>query len=241
MKKYGKYIGVVLVLVLILYFIFGRKVSTEQGIEYIKKQEALTVEEVQKSLKKQDKKEKIDLLNSGDVSAFSLFSDYVFYGDSRVVGFASYGFLDANRIFASTGDSVTFMSNWNDTLTSLKPSYIIISYGANDVVAGFSVEEYQSMVVTSIQEVEQLCPNAEIYVNSILPVSAGAIEENPAWNNIGSYNAMLKQVCKDNKWNYVDNDSLVSGNDAFYEPDGIHFVSSFYEIWADNIVRAIFS
>lgn len=241
MKKYYKFIVGGLVLAVVLYLIFGRNVSTAEGIAYIKNQEALTVEEVQKSLKKQDKKEKIDLLNSGDVSAFSLFSDYVFYGDSRVVGFAAYELLDSNRIFASTGDSVTSMANWNESLASVKPSYIIISYGANDVVAGYDVKEYKQMTIDNIKAVVEICPNAEIYVNSILHVSSAALADNQNWNNIDAYNTALQEACKENKWTYINNDSLTDGKTDIYEQDGIHFISSFYTSWADNIVRAMLS
>ena len=59
---------------------------------------------------------------NGDI--FSQFNDYVFYGDSRVLHFVSYGYLEPTRVLANNGYSFQNVSDWDSSLRALNPKNI---------------------------------------------------------------------------------------------------------------------
>ena len=62
-----------------------------------------------------------------------------------------------------------------------------------------------------------------------------AYEENPAFEQIGEYNAALEQLCDSRQVGYIDNTGIVE--DQYYEEDGIHFNRSFFSVWAENMAE----
>ena len=52
-----------------------------------------------------------------------MFEDYAIYGDSRVYGFVSYGYLPWNRVFAAAGNTSLNISDYSE---ALKKSILLI-------------------------------------------------------------------------------------------------------------------
>ena len=65
------------------------------------------------------------------------FDDFVFLGDSRVVGFDVFGILPSDRVLAGSGDTINSITDNIDTVKAFSPKYIFISYGINDIGVGF--------------------------------------------------------------------------------------------------------
>lgn len=245
-KNSSKRISIVLVLILFLigflYLKRNTQVDTSQGIQYVTKLENKDITSVKKKVMKKRVAEKKEAIKDGDMSVYSIFDDYVFFGDSRVMGFESYDFLESSRVLADSGATIKNVSNHLEEVKSLQPSTVILSYGVNDMGMEINSEKggYGSVYASEVKKILDIVPDAKIYVCSIIPCTQEALENSPAWANVDKYNSELKKMCKKNHWVYVDTTSLADGGQAdIYQEDGIHFLSSFYEKWATVITDSI--
>lgn len=232
-------IGCILVL---LFFLLNNN-EAEEGVQYLQNQEALKVSDIEDEMKQLRSEDRRKAVESGQVDVFALFDDYVIFGDSRVYGFGTYGFMPTGRVFAGSGDTILNVDDWLSTLKSLSPSNIYLSYGVNDM--GLNLDEteagsYGNLYEQQVNKILEICPDAHIYVNSIIPATPAAVEKSPNWSNVDKYNAQLKEICEKNGWTYVDNTALVEGKpiESVYQGDGIHFLNSFYTPWAQNMIDA---
>lgn len=232
-------IGCILVF---LFFLLNNN-EAEEGVQYLQNQEALKVSDIEDEMKQLRSEDRKKAVESGQVDVFALFDDYVIFGDSRVYGFGTYGFMPSGRVFAGGGDTILNVDDWLSTLKSLSPSNVYLSYGVNDM--GLNLDEteagsYGDLYEQQVNKILEICPDSHIYVNSIIPATPAAVEESPNWSNVDGYNAQLKKICEKNGWTYVDNTALVEGKstDSIYQSDGIHFLNSFYTPWAQNMIDA---
>ena len=108
--------------------------SHNEGVSYIKEQESLDTKELSKHLTDKRIEEKLTMVKDGTLDVFSMFEDYAIYGDSRVYGFVSYGYLSWNRVFAAAGNTILNISDYSEALKEINPSNIYFSYGVNDMV-----------------------------------------------------------------------------------------------------------
>ncbi|MGM9946520.1 SGNH/GDSL hydrolase family protein [Floccifex sp.] len=246
MKKRNKMILFLLILIVFvsgIYFIFFNSDKTEKGIAYLEKQEQLKVEDIQSTLQKKKQAERKQAIENGELDVFSLIDDYVFYGDSRVMGYSAFGLLDSNRVFAASGNSLNNIPDWDSQLQSLNPSYVFISYGVNDMGLNLDGIEggYDGLAKTQMNHILDIVPNAKIYLCSIIPCSPEALNKNPEWGNVSNYNAKLEKACSAiESCTYVDVTGLADGGNApIYSGDGIHLTSSFYSTWLNAIVDAM--
>ncbi len=178
---------------------------------------------------------------SGD-KVWSSFKDYVFLGDSRVVGFDVYGFLDSDRILADAGDTILAIDDRVEAMEELSPRYIFISYGINDVNLGLwpTAQEYARDFGARIDELRKSFPEAEIYVNSILPATDDAIEQHPLWEKLPEYSEAVRQMCEQKEICFIDNTSIVEDHKDLYAMDGVHIAPDFYHYWAENQLLGVY-
>ena len=59
-----------------------------------------------------------------DDKLWDSFEDYVFLGDSRVVGYDVFGYLPSERVLAEAGDTINSISDNMDTIRELSPKMI---------------------------------------------------------------------------------------------------------------------
>ncbi len=173
---------------------------------------------------------------------WSSFDDYVFLGDSRVVGFTVYNLLPEDRVLAQTGDTINAISDQLDQVRSLKPKYIFISYGINDIGIGFwpTAEEYADALAEKLDELHAALPDAEIYVNSILPATDEAAAATPVWAGLPEYSEAVRRMCEKKGICFIDNDSLVQEHEDLYAGDGVHLQPDFYHYWGENQLLGVF-
>lgn len=232
-------VGVILFLI-ICYFVFFNNSSNAKGVSYIKQLEKEDVETLDDRLDKKYREERNVAIENGTIDVWGLFDDYVIFGDSRVMGFEVIGVLPDNRVLAGSGHSINNMSEWSEVIKTLKPKNVYISYGVNDM--GLNLDEsveggYGSLYEVQINELLKIVPDANIYVNSIIPATQEAIEtKGQAWARVTDYNKKLKETCEKNGWTFIDNDALASPD--IYQPDGIHFAGAFYPKWGQNMINA---
>ncbi|MBQ6421856.1 MAG: hypothetical protein IJK02_12360 [Clostridia bacterium] len=184
--------------------------------------------------------EQLRQLETEDAEIWAKFGDAVILGDSRAVGFSYFHFLDRSRVLADESTTIRNISEWLPAIRTLNPSYVYICYGINDTGIGYwtTGEEYAAEFEDILKTVEDAAPHAKIIVSSILPTTERALAQNPVWNRMPDFCEKTKAMCEKNGYVFAENDALVKSHPEMYSTDGIHFLSSFYPLWAKNLLSA---
>lgn len=232
-------IGVLIVLVLGLFFVFQSHTSQNKGLSYLNEQKSKDIEEIKTKLEERQKQEISEKMMSGELSIFNTFSDYLFLGDSRMEGFSSYQFVPSQNNLAKIGVSILSIDEDLPVIQERQPKNIYISFGVNDIESNLGLQDdglhYDQMVQEQVDKILSVDPEATIYINSIIPIKEGTNDDMA--NKIVQYNEQLKSVCEKNGWIYIDNSYLIS-DPSLYANDGIHFAPSLYDDWALNMFLA---
>ncbi len=186
----------------------------------------------------------------------SYFDDALFIGDSRSEGLALYGSLTNADYFTNVGMSIYEVDeieagnpNKNESVTLSEKlaqrqyGKIYVMLGLNELGTGTTdtwAETYES-VINKIQAAQ---PNAIIYIQSIMPVSAAKDDPYGAINNknIETRNQALESLENPNEQIYYINVSeAVSDENGYlkadYTSDGIHLLGDSLSIWEDYLQR----
>ncbi len=232
-------IGVILLLILVMLAIQGvRRIAspgadTEEGLAYIKAAESDDIATIEQKISQLEGEDS----SGGDSrSNKEKFSSSVVMGDSIAAGFAEYDVLNSTSVEAKIGAQLADMDAQIEQVKERAPRIVFLAIGMNDVVsASEDADQFRTAYMEFVRKVREAVPNARIFVNSIFPVQESAIQEEPALADIEEYNAVLKEICGDMQIGFIDNTEIVS--DGYYEDDGIHFNSSFYEVWANHMAE----
>ncbi len=199
-----------------------------------------------------------DLYDVGCVTDDEYFSTALFIGDSRTEGLSLYSGLDNLTAYFSKGlniekvltdevvetedgDSITVL----EALAIYQYDNIYISFGLNELGWAFDylfIEAYQ----TFIDQVKELQPNATIYIQNILPVSAELSKEDEIYNNknVRSFNKLIKAMCQDyGDVIYLDVGSSVAENGvlpADASTDGRHCNAKYCAMWLNYIRNNVY-
>lgn len=221
---------------------------TSQGEAYLRALESQDLSTVKASIrekqtdnKKASVEELLAKIDSGEADLWACFDDAVILGDSRGDDFQYNGFLPKSKILCDLGASCGKALDYLDTVASMAPKQIIFTYGMNDVDGNFSsADAFTAEYLKVINEFRAKLPDSEYYVNSIIPVTEHAIENDSNYENIPAYNEALKQMCAANDLVWIDCDDLLSGHEDLYDTDGQHFLKDAYPLWGRRIIRSIY-
>ncbi len=208
-----------------------------------------TIGTVRATLGKADKEY---VLSEGRVDD-SYFDDALFIGDSRTEGFMLYSNLSNLQAYCSKGLSITRI--YSDEIVPLedgrkitvmealqvqKYKKIYIMFGVNEL--GWPYDDlFQEQYSKLIKDVKLLQPEAVIYVENIIPISASRSEKDTIYNNdnVNRFNAMIKTVCEEQNVVYLDVASaLADETGALPENasvDGIHCNVEYCGIWMEYL------
>lgn len=241
MRKYVP-VGVIVLLMIVglLFFLLHSTNPINAGLKYLSSQKNKDISSLKKTLANREIEETQSLLDEGKIQIFDVFKDFMFLGDSRVVGFQSYGYFPVQNVMAAAGNTIMNIDEAVSTVEERQPKNIYLSYGVNDMGLNIGENEgesgYDVVYEEQIKKLLAVDPEANIYVNSIIPATPQAVAEAPRWNKVNEFNAKIKAMCEKNGWTYIDNSSLANGGNAdIYQADGIHYLSDFYTVWAKNI------
>ncbi len=185
----------------------------------------------------------------------SYFDDALFIGDSRTVGICDYCGLDNAEYYAKEGMTIYDMMDCELTTTDEVDSVleglqnnqfakIYLMVGINEVGtadSGYFIEHY----VEIINQIRELQPDAEIYVQSILHVAHSYEEESEYINNdaINERNEALREMCVEYGYTYLDANCLYDDeNGALTEDmtfDGCHLYAQHYLDWKEFYLNHI--
>lgn len=120
-----------------------------------------------------------------------------------------------------------------------KPAKIFLMIGTNDLgTSGMDYPEYPFRNFKKMMErIKQESPTTEVYVQSVLPVSASDKRDH---QEIKALNELMKSYCETHGITYVDLHSLmVTSGTTNINPnhtlDGLHLLASGYRVWCKAI------
>lgn len=184
------------------------------------------------------------------------FKNSVFVGNSLTVGLQlSSGLRDSTFLAAksltvssaldkkvirsgSSGQFITILEGLN------KRTYdnVYLMFGINELGWAYSsvfVEQYRVFV----EEIKKVQPEANIYIQSILPVSKARSDTDQIYNNnkIKEYNQLLEKLAKDQGVIYLDVSSAVKNQEGVLPEDatsdGIHLKKPYCMKWLAYIME----
>jgi len=224
-----KVFGVLMILLMILSGVlsFGNKDTAKKEAKAAKVQEVKEQKVVQKK-KGTDKRRKTAKKKTSEYDfskpvpqgkkvKMSYFSDAVFIGDSRTVGFLQCVKLPGETGYACKGNAVnTALSQvvkakdgkqkmMLNAIKEEKYKKVYLMFGINET--GWpSAKRFVNAYWKLIKTVRKYQPDAIIYVQSIYPVSKKVSAEHSYMTNkrINQFNRAILKMCKKHKLYYVD-------------------------------------
>jgi len=176
------------------------------------------------------------------------FTNTVFIGDSLTDGFRMHAGLNHATFLCGTSMTISGLATreWQNGITMLdrirqggfKKVYIMLGINENIVA------EYKDAFIKSYSElidtVKVSNPDAVIYIQSILPVTASRDADGRITNSvINSFNDGLFDISLEKEVFYLDiNKSLLDANGHLPEEaatDGVHFKKEYYLKWLDYL------
>lgn len=211
------------------------KVNTSAGVKAIKKLEKADVSEVETKISNIEKEEKQATEDWQNRPLSEKFAHAVILGDSITTGFTVYDVLDTSKVAAEKGMHLDQTGDLIRTAAELKPEVLFLALGLNDISGTDGdtdafIEKYKAVLAN----VREQMPDAVLYINCILPVSAQK-EEEPVYAKIPDYNTALKAMCDEEGITFIDNTEIVK--DEYYEQDGEHMKAEYYPIWAEHMAE----
>ena len=175
-----------------------------------------------------------------DAALWERFDGAALIGDSRVEGFKLYTSVPQSHIFSKNGATILHMDSVMDAVAIMDPQRVFIAYGINDIkaVLGGDASGYAEVASEKIRTLSERIPEAEIYVNSILPASPSRTAADKDYQKVPLYNEALREMCEENGWIFIDNTEMAQENSALYVNDGIHLTAGFYRYWGQNMLFA---
>lgn len=191
---------------------------------------------------------------ASDAVEDSYFADAIFIGNSRTEGFFLYSGLSGSTSYASMGLNVStvftkeVIAQADGTKVTVieamrrapnfKKVYIMLGLNELGWVDSGAFQQHYERLVDAIREIQ---PEAIIYVQSILPVSANKSSSSDVFNNtrVNLFNERVKGVAMNKKVFYLNVGEAVAGEDGFLPasetPDGVHLQKSLCVKWLDYL------
>lgn len=183
---------------------------------------------------------------------YSCFDDCAFIGNSRVLDLKNYGL--AENVYASVGLTVDTVFTEKasgssvviiDELKGKHFKKIFLMFGDNECGwpnTSVFIKRYAKVIAA----VRERVPEAEIYLQSVLPISRAADAKNEyGCNNaaINKVNEAIKQLAKDEGVRYINPAASMTDSQGFLPDeaasDGVHLRKKYCRIWlnylADNM------
>lgn len=181
------------------------------------------------------------------------FADALFIGDSRTVGMYEYGGLEEiSTFYASSGLTIYKLLDAEivkvpgqkkkitieEALRENTFAKVYLMIGINEMGTG-TLEKFTERYAEVVAYLQELQPDAVIYVQGIMKVSAERSSKGDYITNEGieARNAELAKLADNEKIFYLDVNPLIcdetGGLVASYTFDGVHLKAKYIQIWKE--------
>lgn len=147
--------------------------------------------------------------------------------------------MDDSKVYAEVGIGTKKVKELVDSAAKQNPKKVFIMVGINDI-GSYTANQFANYYSNLINTVKAKCPNAEIFVQSILPVLSQATQKNPSLNNtrISEFNSIILQISKKENVGFINTSALIN-NENLYANDGIHYKPTFYSTWLNFLKNKV--
>ena len=177
------------------------------------------------------------------------FDDALFIGDSRTVGLSEYGGIEGADFYATTGMSVYNIDSekvrlgdkgvisFENLITQYSYGKIYLMLGINEL--GYDKDETVNEYKALVERLRQAQPEAIIFVEANLHVSAKRSSQDAIYNNqnINYINDNISVLADNEDIFYIDVNKLFDDEDgnlrADTTMDETHVLGRYYKQWAD--------
>lgn len=240
--------AIVLLIISALLAGCGSSVSPKDilaGVTFIRSLEEKDVQSIEKSMfsVRRDEllKEAEDKVEADPDYVWTALSDigFAMMGDSRAVAFGTYGFMDERYVLAEGGLRCIEVETHFDELRVINPKLVVLAYGMNDIHWGFyEPEEYSEYLCGVVDQIQEMLPDAYIYIQAILPPNETGIQQAASYGLAREWNAATKEYVEGHGYRYLDIEWLADEyGDEYFGEDGVHFYAGFYKYWALEILK----
>lgn len=181
------------------------------------------------------------------------FEDALFIGDSRTVGLRDYGNFGENTAFyASTGLTIFKLFtaeivekegqrkkiSVEEALGERQFRKIYLMLGINELGTG-DVERFEKAYAEAVEHIRELQPEAVIYIQSIMKVTAERSEEGDYITNEGivGRNEAICRLADGKNVFWLDVNEVITdetgGMNPEYTTDGVHLKAIFIPLWKE--------
>jgi len=129
-----------------------------------------------------------------------------------------------------------------DVLVAAQPKKLYILLGTNALAGGASDDGFISYYERMLDELKAALPSTQLYVQSILPVSAETAAEMPGLESghLAEINGRIKNLCAERGCYFLDLNAEFSDENGnlqaeFAQKDGIHLTVSGYNKWVSYL------
>ena len=190
----------------------------------------------------------------------SVLAKSVFIGDSRTKGLPLYTQILSSgaRVYANEGLSLLnistteFVSAGENKITALDAlrantdyDSVYISLGINELGLDINyIDSWVARYAGLIDTLREINPNAEIYVQAIIPVSKEESDSSDIFTKerIDIYNSHILELAKTAGVNFLNTDEMFTDSDGYLPAegdagDGIHVNRAYSEKWLTYIIE----
>jgi hypothetical protein len=175
----------------------------------------------------------------------------IFVGDSLTHGLYLYGKMKEPDYLFSTGMSVFRASDSKfetpagtsvtitNALSGQDYSAVYLLFGINEL--GAYVGDFKDTYGTFIDTIRTLCPNADIYIQSLLPVSKKKDADSKVFTKerVTKFNDALRELAEEKDAVFLDINAIFADDKGFLPAsctwDGVHLNSGDYVRWSKFI------
>ncbi|MDO4514801.1 MAG: GDSL-type esterase/lipase family protein [Lachnospiraceae bacterium] len=211
-------------------------------------------EETQEEISEPEPLDPMTMLSDFEEVDDSYFEDALFIGDSRVVGLETYCEIPGAEYAAQVGltiyramDKQFLPIEGQKTKKSIREllgekqyKKIYLMVGVNELGSG-NEQLFNEAYREVLDEIVSLQPQAVIFVQSILHVTAGKSKADRNINNenINIRNEGLKQLADQKRIFYLDINSVYDDEEGNLQTklsgDGVHLKAQYYETWKEYL------
>lgn len=170
-------------------------------------------------------------------------ADVVFFGNSITSGgnFQNY-FPDKKTCnLGYPGDGMVGMALRVGQVKAVNPEKVFVMTGINGS-RGRDNEVFESQYQRMVDTLRKVVPNAEVYLQSILPVNYGKTKAYANIEEIKSANEIIKKIAQRSNCIYVDLWTLYQNEGEMPQEltrDGVHLFPEAYDRWMEEIRKYI--
>ena len=151
------------------------KSSNKEKIEQVKDNSDI-------ELNNEDKVVPIEI-DDKNKSYSEIFKDDLFVGDSITDSLSFYEILEERNVIAKLGFTVVQGEKEINKIKKANPSNIYLLFGMNDVLMGIDGQKFAENYAEFVHKIQDELPDANIYVQSVIPVSPNVKQKKPLLNN----------------------------------------------------------